>query len=206
MVPARTLANTIARRPNISESHSETRVLEYSFSTPFFRTKGYLRVLRAEERAGSQASCRRGVYRGGPPPAREIAAMRPLWRPTWAPRICFLKTESVFEQNRFSAPRRRKKGALSFYVSKHMGCADTVNLPAKPNTQRMGSEGSRLAESERGCLVLLETVIRKYLHTPFQKGRTSPFFPGTPIVCPPQSWRAQRPTSANTAYARTPNS
>ena len=28
-VPALTLANPIARRPNISESHSETRVLEY---------------------------------------------------------------------------------------------------------------------------------------------------------------------------------
>ena len=30
-VPARTLANPIARRLNISESHSETRVLEYPF-------------------------------------------------------------------------------------------------------------------------------------------------------------------------------
>ena len=44
-VPARTLANPIARRPNISESHSETRVLEYPFSTPFRHTKGYVRVL-----------------------------------------------------------------------------------------------------------------------------------------------------------------
>ena len=44
-VPARPLANPIARRPNISESHSETRVLEYPFSTPFRHTKGYLRVL-----------------------------------------------------------------------------------------------------------------------------------------------------------------
>ena len=33
-VPARTLANPIARRPNIRESHSETRVLEYPFSSP----------------------------------------------------------------------------------------------------------------------------------------------------------------------------
>ena len=32
-------------RPNISESHSETRVLEYPFSTTFRHTKGYLRVL-----------------------------------------------------------------------------------------------------------------------------------------------------------------
>ena len=29
----------------MSESHSETRVLEYRFSTPFRHTKGYLRVL-----------------------------------------------------------------------------------------------------------------------------------------------------------------
>ena len=29
----------------MSESHSETRVLEYPFSTPFIHTKGYLRVL-----------------------------------------------------------------------------------------------------------------------------------------------------------------
>ena len=34
-----------AARPNISESHSETPVLEYPSSTPFPRTKGYLRVL-----------------------------------------------------------------------------------------------------------------------------------------------------------------
>ena len=32
-VPARALANPMAGRPNISESHSETRVLEYPFST-----------------------------------------------------------------------------------------------------------------------------------------------------------------------------
>ena len=40
-VPARTLANPTARRPNMSESHSETRVLEYPFNTP----KGCSRVL-----------------------------------------------------------------------------------------------------------------------------------------------------------------
>ena len=39
-VPARTLANPIARRPNMSESYSETRVLEYPFSTPFDIQKG----------------------------------------------------------------------------------------------------------------------------------------------------------------------
>ena len=33
----------------MSESHSETRVLEYPLSTPFRHTKVYLRVLRAEE-------------------------------------------------------------------------------------------------------------------------------------------------------------
>ena len=48
-VPARTVANPIARRPNISESHRETRVLERPFSTPLRHTKGYSRVLRAED-------------------------------------------------------------------------------------------------------------------------------------------------------------
>ena len=33
-------------RPNISESHSETRVLEYPFSTPFRHANGYSRVLK----------------------------------------------------------------------------------------------------------------------------------------------------------------
>ena len=42
-VPARTLANPIARRPNMSESHSETRVLEHPFSPPF---RQYKRVLK----------------------------------------------------------------------------------------------------------------------------------------------------------------
>ena len=36
-------------RPNIRESQSETRVLEYPLSAPFRRTKGCLRVLRAED-------------------------------------------------------------------------------------------------------------------------------------------------------------
>ena len=41
-VPARTLKHPIARRPNMSESHIETRVLEYPFSTPPFpHTKWY---------------------------------------------------------------------------------------------------------------------------------------------------------------------
>ena len=39
-VPARALAHPIARRPNISESHSETRVFVYQFSTPFRHTRG----------------------------------------------------------------------------------------------------------------------------------------------------------------------
>ena len=44
-VPARTFANPIARRSNISESHSETRVLEYPFIGPYKRVlKGTLRV------------------------------------------------------------------------------------------------------------------------------------------------------------------
>ena len=44
-VPAQTLANPIARRPNFSEPHSETRVLEYPFRAHFTHTKGYSRVL-----------------------------------------------------------------------------------------------------------------------------------------------------------------
>ena len=38
----------------MSESHSETRVLEYPFSTPFTHTKGYSRVLSGgQERASA---------------------------------------------------------------------------------------------------------------------------------------------------------
>ena len=55
-VPARTLAHPITRRPSMSESHSEMRVLEYPSSTPFSNTKGYLRVLRYPEDGPTPAS------------------------------------------------------------------------------------------------------------------------------------------------------
>ena len=64
-VLARTLANSIARCPNISETHSETRVLEYPFSTPFIHTKWYWRVLRAEDGPRCRPSCAR--MRSTPP-------------------------------------------------------------------------------------------------------------------------------------------
>ena len=41
----------------MSESHSETRVLEYPSSTPFRYTKGYSRVLSVGYKDGPEALC-----------------------------------------------------------------------------------------------------------------------------------------------------
>ena len=65
----------------MSESHCETRVVEYPFSTPLSHSKGYLRVLRAED--GPVRSVPRAC---GSPPRRRLAGPR-----------CRLR-ESVFGQ------------------------------------------------------------------------------------------------------------
>ena len=92
-VPAQTLANPIARRPNISESHSQTRVLEYPFSAPFLYTKGYLRVQGracwSPAAAARYSEAAQGSRpRTAAPAACALACPRPLPQTAWRTGRC----------------------------------------------------------------------------------------------------------------------
>ena len=54
----------------------------------------------------------------------------------------------------------------------------------------MGSEGSRLAESERGVWFLVEKVL--YLHTPFQQEERARALPGAKSFLTPTFWSPEQ--------------